>query len=318
MKNFTNSIRVVLAVIILLSITRKNTLAQSEPMFSQYTFNELFINPAYAGSHEALSMSAVYRNQWASIEGAPRTTTFTAHTPMFKSKVGLGITAYQDNIGVASQTGVFFNYSYRIKMNKGTLSLGLLGGFNGYQEKLSDIQTTEQGDMQFSRNTPMAFAPNFGFGTYYYTNKLYIGLSLPRLITNKLVVGPNGTVDRIDGSILKEELHYFLAAGYIIDVNPLLKLRPSMMLKTVVNAPMEYDLNVAALAYTMFWIGAGYRSGDSWNILTGYQINNQLRLGYSYDYTITKLKNYAGGTHELSLNYLLQYKSKKVTSPRYF
>lgn len=294
------------------------TWAQSEPMFSQYTFNEIFINPAYAGSHEALSISALHRNQWSSIEGAPKTNTFTAHTPLFKSKVGLGLTAYQDNIGVTAQTGVFFNYSYRIKLRKGVLSLGLLGGLNGYQEKLNEIQTTDQGDVLFSRNTPMAFAPNVGFGSYYYTDRFYIGLSLPRLLTNKLVVGPSGAVDRVDGSLMKEELHYFLAAGYIIDVNPLLKLRPSMMLKTVVNAPMEYDINLAALAYTMFWFGAGYRSGDSWNVLMGYQLNDQLRFGYSFDNTITKLKNYAGATHELSVNYILQFKTKKITSPRYF
>lgn len=292
--------------------------AQSEPMFSQYTFNEIFINPAYAGSHEALSFSSVYRKQWVNIEGAPTTKTFTAHSHLFKSKVGLGLTAYQDQIGVASQTGFFGNYAYRIKMSKGTLSLGLLAGFSGYQERLTEVKTNDNGDMKFAANTPMVFAPNFGFGTYYYTKRFYFGVSIPRMITNKLIINQNSQVERVDGSLNTEDLHYFIATGYIIDVNPLVKLRPSMMIKTVMNAPVEYDANLSALLYTALWIGGGYRSGDSWNILTAVQVNNQLRVGYSYDYTITKLKDFAGGSHEFSLNYVLKFNSKKITSPRYF
>lgn len=292
--------------------------AQSEPMFSQYTFNEIFINPAYAGSHEALSFSSVFRKQWVNIEGAPTTKTFTAHSHLFNSKVGLGLTAYQDEIGVSSQTGFFANYAYRIKLNKGTLSLGLLGGFSGYQERLTEVKTTDNGDRRFSANTPMVFAPNFGFGTYYYAKKFYFGVSIPRMMTNKLVISQFGEVERVDGSLNVEDLHYFIATGLIVDINPLLKLRPSMMIKAVANAPVEYDANLSAFLYTALWIGAGYRSGDSWNLLTAIQVNNQLRVGYSYDYTITKLKDFAGGSHEFSMNYVLKFNSKKITSPRYF
>ena len=302
--------------IILTNLTKVN--AQSEPMFSQYTFNEIFINPAYAGSHEAISLSSVYRKQWANIEGAPTTKTFTAHTPFFSDKVGLGLTVYQDAIGVATQTGYFANYAFRIKMRKGTLSMGMLAGFNGYQERLSEIKTNQTGDSRFANNTPTVYAPNFGFGTYYYTKRFYLGLSAPRLISNKLNIGPNGEVQSVDGAFVKSELHYFLATGFVFDINPLFKLRPSMMLKTVINAPIEYDVNLMALMYNSLWLGGGYRSGDSWNLLTALQINNQLRVGYSYDYTITKLKEYAGFTHELSVNYVFKYKAKKLTSPRYF
>lgn len=299
-------------------LNSKRADAQSEPMFSQYTFNEIFINPAYAGSHEALSFSSVYRKQWVNIEGAPTTKTFTAHSHLFKSKVGLGITAYQDQIGVSSQTGFFANYAFRIRLNKGTLSLGLLGGYSGYQERLTDVKTTETGDLRFSANTPMVFAPNFGFGTYYYTNRFYFGISVPRMITNKLIINQYSQVERVDGSLNTDALHYFIATGLIFDVNPLVKLRPSMMIKAVMNAPVEYDANISALFYKTLWIGGGYRSGDSWNLLTAIQVNNQLRIGYSYDYTITKLKDFAGGSHEFSMNYVLKYNTKKITSPRYF
>lgn len=296
----------------------KQASAQSEPMFSQYTFNEIFINPAYAGSHEALSFSSVYRKQWVNIDGAPTTKTFTAHSHLFKSKVGLGLTAYQDQIGVASQTGFFANYAFRIKMRKGTLSLGMLGGFSGYQERLSEVKTTENGDSKFAANTPMVFAPNFGFGTYYYTKRFYFGISVPRMITNKLIINQYSQVERVDGSLNTEALHYFVATGFIFDVNPIVKIRPSMMIKAVMNAPIEYDANISTLLYNSLWLGGGYRSGDSWNILTALQVNNQLRIGYSYDYTITKLKDFSGGSHEFSMNYVLKYNSKKITSPRYF
>lgn len=296
----------------------KDVKAQSEPMFSQYTFNEIFINPAYAGSHDAISLSSVYRKQWANIEGAPTTKTFTAHTPLFSNKVGLGLTIYNDVIGVANQTGYFANYAYRIKLNKGTISLGMLAGVNGYQERLSEIKTTQAGDNRFASNTPTVYAPNFGFGTYYYTKRFYIGLSVPRLIANKLNIGPNGEVQSVDGSFLKSELHYFLATGFVFEVNPLVKIRPTLMLKTVVNAPMEYDLNLMGIFYNSLWLGGGYRSGDSWNLLTALQISNQLRVGYSYDYTFTSLKDFAGYTHELSVNYVFKFKTKKLTSPRYF
>lgn len=299
-------------------LNSKRADAQSEPMFSQYTFNEIFINPAYAGSHEALSFSSVYRKQWVNIEGAPTTKTFTAHSHLFKSKVGLGITAYQDQIGVSSQTGFFANYAFRIRLNKGTLSLGLLGGYSGYQERLTDVKTTETGDLRFSSNTPMVFAPNFGFGTYYYTSRYYFGISVPRMITNKLIINQYSQVERVDGSLNIDALHYFIATGVIFDVNPLVKLRPSMMIKAVKNAPIEYDANLSTLLYNTIWIGGGYRSGDSWNLLTAIQVNNQLRIGYSYDYTITKLKDFAGGSHEFSMNYVLKYNTKKITSPRYF
>jgi len=164
----------------------------------------------------------------------------------------------------------------------------------------------------------MVFAPNFGFGTYYYTKRFYFGVSIPRMITNKLIINQYSQVERVDGSLNTEALHYFVATGFVFDVNPIVKIRPSMMIKAVMNAPVEYDANISTLLYNSLWIGAGYRSGDSWNLLTALQVNNQLRVGYSYDYTITKLKNFAGGSHEFSLNYVLKYNSKKITSPRYF
>lgn len=299
-------------------LTNQKLLAQSEPMFTQYTFNEIFINPAYAGSHEALSLSTLYRRQWMKIEGSPTTKTFTAHSKLLKSKVALGLTAYQDNIGVSTQTGLFANYAYRIKLNKGTLSMGLLGGYVAYQENLSEVKTNDGDDTEFLNNTPAVFAPNFGFGTYYYTKIFYFGVSTPRFLFNKLYINQNNEVERVTTAFNKEELHLFIASGYIFDVHPLFKLRPSGMLKVVMNAPVEYDLNIATLMFSSVWVGGGFRSGDSWNIMTAIQVTDQFRLAYSFDNTFTNLRSVAGATHELSLNYVMRYNKKKVTSPRYF
>lgn len=299
-------------------LTNQNVFAQSEPMFTQYTFNEIFINPAYAGSHEALSLSTLYRRQWMKIEGSPTTKTFTAHSKLLKSKVALGLTAYQDNIGVSTQTGLFANYAYRIKLNRGTLSMGLLGGYVAYQENLSEVKTNDGDDAEFLNNTPAVFAPNFGFGTYYYTKIFYFGVSTPRFLFNKLYINQNNEVERVTTSFNKEELHLFIASGYIFDVHPLFKLRPSGMLKVVMNAPVEYDLNLATLMFSSVWVGGGFRSGDSWNIMTAMQVTDQFRLAYSFDNTFTNLRSVAGATHELSLNYVMRYNKKKVTSPRYF
>lgn len=291
--------------------------AQNEPMFTQYTFNELFINPAYAGSNDALSISSVFREQWVNIDGAPSTKTLTAHTPLYESRVGLGLTAYKDEIGVASQTGIFGNYAFHIPLESGTLSLGVLGGLSGYQERLLDVKTNTP-DNRFSSNTPMFFVPNFGVGLYYYTKHYYIGLSAPRLIENTLVIDQNNAVQGVDGKFAGIGLHYFLASGILLDVGQLVKIRPAVLIKAVVNAPVEFDFNLAALFVNTLWLGAGYRSGDALNFLSAIQINNQLRIGYSFDYTFTSLSSYAGGTHEFSVNYLFAFNGRKITSPRYF
>lgn len=291
--------------------------AQNEPMFTQYTFNELFINPAYAGSNDALSISSVFREQWVNIDGAPRTKTLTAHAPFYQSRVGLGLTLYKDDIGVASQTGIFGNYSFKIPLETGTLALGVLGGVSGYQERLLDVKTNTP-DVSFSSNTPMFFVPNFGLGVYYYTKHYYLGLSAPRLIENTLIIDQNNSVQGVDGKFAGIGLHYFLASGIILDIGQLVKIRPAVLVKAVVNAPVEFDFNMAALFVNTLWLGAGFRSGDALNFLSAIQINNQLRVGYSFDYTFTKLSSYAGGTHEFSVNYLFAFNGRKISSPRYF
>lgn len=301
----------------LLLFTTYRVSGQNEPMFTQYTFNELFINPAYAGSHDALSTTSLFREQWINIDGAPSTKTLAAHAPLGESRVGLGITLLKDDIGVSSQTGLFGNYAFKIPLNTGTLALGVLAGVSGYRERLLDVKTNTP-DVRFSQNTPMFFVPNFGAGIYYYTKNYYLGLSAPRFIENTLIVNQSQTVERAEGKFAGVGLHYFLASGIIIDAGQLIKLRPAILIKAVMNAPVEFDFNLSALFVNTLWLGAGYRSGDAFNAMTAIQLNKQLRMGYAFDYTFSNLRQYAGGTHEFSLNYLFAFNGKKITSPRYF
>jgi type IX secretion system PorP/SprF family membrane protein len=308
--------RIVLIAVCLCSV---NTLfAQYEPMFTQYSFNEMFINPAYSGSHDALSVSALYRNQWVNIEGAPVTKTFTAHAPFANNKVGLGLTVYNDAIGVTNQSGAYFNYAYRIKMEESVLALGILGGVDGIQERLLDVRTTEGSDRQFAANTSMLLAPNFGTGLYFSNKDFYLSLSVPRLLQNKLVMNQNLQAERVTSNFNMEDLHYFMATGYVFTVNPLFKIKPSVMVKTVVNAPIEYDANLAFFMNNVLWLGAGYRSGDALNALIAVHPLPQLRIGYSYDYNLSTLRKYNAGSHEISVNYMFNYYKKRITSPRYF
>ncbi len=307
------------SLIVLFNFIAIEVKAQYEPMFTQYAFNEMFINPAYSGSHDALSMSTLYRNQWVNIQGAPTTKTFTAHAPFANYKVGLGLTVYKDEIGVTNQSGFYANYAYRIRLaDNSTLALGVLAGASGVQERLMEVKTTQGSDKQFATNTSLLLAPNFGTGLYYSTKKFYFSASVPRLMINKLVLNQDGIAERITSNFAFADLHYFIATGYVHTINPLLLVKPTLMVKTVLNAPVEYDVNLAFFFNNTIWLGAGFRSGDAVNAMAAVHLNPQFRVGYSYDYNFTTLRKYNAGSHEVVLSYTLNYYKKRVTSPRYF
>ena len=291
-----------------------NAHAQYEPQFTQYLNNELFINPAYAGSRGFAAATLLYRDQWVGIEGAPRTATFGFHAPFVHDKVGLGISIMNDRIGVTNQTGAFFNYAYHLPTSENsTLSFGLQGGIINVDEKLLDVNTIDP-DPQFSNNVSKVM-PNFGYGMYYHTNnKFYVGLSIPRFMENKIDASTFKTINRVN----VHNWHCYLYSAYVFDAGENVKCKPSLMLKAVQGAPLEMDVNINVLFKELFWVGASYRSGDAIALLTQYQLTKQLRFGYSYDYTLTKLNNYSSGTHEFTLGYDFTFDKAKIVTPRYF
>jgi type IX secretion system PorP/SprF family membrane protein len=290
--------------------------AQFEPQFTQYMFNEMFINPAYAGSRDNVSLTGVYRNQWVGIEGAPVTQTFSAHTPLKNKKIGVGLSLMNEKIGVTHDMAVFANYAYRIPIkDDDVLSMGLQAGLINHEEKLLDIHTQDQGDASFSANTPRLFLPNAGFGLYYFSKKYYAGISIPRLLQNKIDLTAS---DMVSNEVHIPYWHYYLMGGYVYDATDEIKLKPTFMVKAVAGAPLEAEVGVNALLKEVLWVGASYRTKDSWAAILSFQINRQLRIGYSYDYTITDLQQFNSGTHEVTLGYDFSFDKSKIITPRYF
>lgn len=308
------------SILLLIAVIFSSMLAkaQYDAMFTQYMFNEMYINPAYTGSKEAMAVNLTHRQQWVNFPGRPITTSFTLHGPLANNKMGLGLSVLNEQIGKLSRNLVYLNYAYRVKTgDKGHLSFGIMGGIHNQINKLSELKSTETGDIQISQNTPSLIAPNFGAGIYYYTNKFYAGISIPRMVDDSYLFNQTGDVIK-STSLNASKFHYYFTIGNVFEVNDDLKIKPQAMVKMVQNAPLQYDVNVNCLIKNKIWAGIGYRSGSDISALLGIQVNPQLLVNYSYDYALTKIQKYSQGSHEITIGYLFLYKQSKVVTPRYF
>lgn len=286
--------------------------AQFDPQFTQYMYNESFINPAYAGAHDALSMTGLARKQWVGFAGAPTNVTFSAHTPIANDKLGIGINFMNESIGIMYRNMAMVNLAYRLKLGEGKLCFGLQAGATGFTERLSQVTNIQANDNNFTQSTPLLFGPNLGGGLYYYTKKWYVGFSAPRMLVN------TSLSNAVSTKFAASSLSYFLTAGYVFTINYDLKLKPTIMIKAAQGAPIQPEVNLHAIVKDVFWIGAAYRHNDCVAALIGLQANAQFRIGYSYDFTLSKLQKYNSGSHEIMLNYIFKYKNKNFTSPRFF
>lgn len=294
-------------------LTSVRVVAQQDPMFSQYMFNILSINPAYAGSADRLSAVAIHRSQWVGFEGAPITQTLTAHAPLRYEALSVGGTVINDKHGPVSQTAIFADISYRLHFAKSKLAFGLKTGLNLFSANLLDLNPYVDGDQVFTSNISTKPLPNFGFGAMWYSKRWYVGLSAPRLLQNKLIEGqlPDFTNN-------KERIHGFLIAGYVWDINYYVKFKPTILLKAVNGAPPGADFTANFMLYDKFWIGAMYRWNDAIGALVQYEINNKFKFGYAYDYIISDLGRYSSGSHELMIGYDFGKGFKGEVSPRLF
>jgi type IX secretion system PorP/SprF family membrane protein len=279
--------------------------AQQDPMYSQYMFNMLSINPAYTGSRDMLSFTALYRKQWAGIEGAPTTFTFTADTPIRNQKMALGINLVNDKIGIAKNTVLNLSYAYRIRfVNEGILSFGLQAGADQYSADYSSVNTSQKGgvyDQAFAGSASAIF-PNFGFGVYYHTQRFYIGLASPKMIKNKLR-GENAPTLDFTSYPNRQNRHLFMNVGYDFELNQEITLKPSLMIKQVVGAPLAIDVNVNAYWKKLVGAGISYRTGDAILVMLEFQAQPELHIGYAYDMTLSKLSGTNAGSHEVLLRY---------------
>ncbi len=282
---------------------------QQQVLFTQYLYNMLPLNPAYAGSHESLSVTALAREQWTGIDGAPSTQTLSIHSPIPNRNMGLGLTVIHDKIGITDQTGLYGAYAYQLPLGNGAkLSLGLQAGATFYR---TDFTRVDPEDAAFM-NSVSEMQPNAGFGLWYSTDTYFAGLSAPQLIESKL---DKNSIDS-DSHLTR---HYFAVAGYVFNINSGLKLKPTVLIKYVDGAPLQLDLSANVLLKDVLGFGLSYRSFDSFDGLIQFQLTDQLQLGYSYDFvTTTELSRVNSGSHELMVNYRFSFNKSNIITPRYF
>jgi type IX secretion system PorP/SprF family membrane protein len=303
--------------------------AQQDALFSQYMFNTLAINPAYAGSRDVLSTTAMYRNQWGGLEGAPQTASVTVDMPFSKERMGIGIQAFRDVIGVTNQTGGYFSYAYRVRLSpKSTLAIGAqLGAFN-FNNMLSLVKNVgTQDDIFKTPNDVNKILPNVGAGLYLSNDRSYIGVSAPSLLEHKISQTGEARFRR----------HLFTQMGFVMPLGSSLKLKPSTQLRYVKGAPLSFDGNLNLWIKDKIGFGtsarfsqmnsAAQKLGDAVLGMLEVQLTPQLRFGYAYDFTMNDLNNpnktgksrLSGlPTHEGMLRYEFGYGRNKILTPRYF
>lgn len=289
---------------------------QQDPMLTQYMFNGMMLNPAYAGSHAYWSSTLTYRNQWtgADFEGAPQTAVGSVDGPIHGKNMGLGFTLMHDRLGVTKQNMALVSYAYQIRTSEQTkLALGVSAGVSQFVSNLTDVKIWDEGDVLYANNASKVL-PKFGVGAYFYAENYYAGISVPTLLSYE--DGNKFSMDLSKATFLRR--HYLLTGGVVLKVSDQVKFKPSILLKYVKNAPLEADLNFSAIFKDAFWVGASYRTQDAVAIILEYQTNSYFRIGYAYDITTSKLRNYQNGSHEIMIGVDFGKDLIKVKTPRYF
>lgn len=273
-------------------------MAQQDPLYTQYMDNLLVVNPAFAGSKENGNVLMVARNQWVSFPNAPLTRSFSYQTPMKNKNGGLGFSVMYDKIGPQIKTGVYFDYSYFLRASESyRLGMGLKGGVNFYRSSLTDLITINP-DPIYSQDIYKNFLPNLGVGFYLFSDDTYFGLSVPKLIENKV------TRDDYETEYVnKQEIHIYLVAGKTFNLNEEFQLKTSAMLRYVRNTPISLQVTAMAGFKKKFWVGGMARFGDSFAIVAQFQATEKMMIGYSYDFTISQLNTFSNGTNEIMFSY---------------
>jgi type IX secretion system PorP/SprF family membrane protein len=296
-------IKTILLILIPLSLA-----GQLTPVTNQYVLNPLTINPAYAGGKGYLNIAAFYRRQWAGITGAPETLTLTADAPIFNDKVGLGLIIISDKVGVTKETYIISNYSYKVSIGEGSLSFGLGAGIITTNTAWSDLIVNDPGDELYLVDSHGYIVPSFSFGTYYYNHNFFAGFSIPKLIGYKFNYDKNKYSLTVDPG----QYSYMFTTGYVFNISSKVDFMPSTLLTFAPERKMLFDLNANFNYVNRFWIGASYRNGRSFGALFQFQVNNQLKIAYTYDFDTGELGGYSNGSHEIMFRYEFRYKVNVV------
>ena len=285
------------------------SMAQQDPLFTQYAFNQIALNPGVAGSHSGMSFTAMSRMQASSIAGSPETHIFSAHTALRNNRMGVGLTFFNDQIGVTKQNEVGLVYSYSLKFENSTLSFGANASFNFFKIDLTEVDLGGVIDPSFQGAEINDFGVNFGAGAYYYSDRYYVGLSMPYVTKN--------TFEGNSDIAYTKDRSYYLLAGYVFDLTKDLKIKPYTNVKMPVGAPIQVDINASLIYHDEVYLGFGIRPNDSISAMFEWQINN-FRIGYAADFSSNNSDIFGNNAHEFMLNILLPTKKDVVANPRYF
>lgn len=301
--------KLVSVVVLLLSL---NVSAQQDAQFTQYMYNTVVINPAYAGSRNVLSINGIHRAQWVGLVGAPRTQTLSINSPIGE-RLGMGITVVRDELGPSSETYANFDISYTLPVSEdGTkFAFGVKGGFYSLNVDFNKLLIYNPTDAAIQQNNINKTSPVIGVGGYLYSDKWYVGISTPNMLQTDHYT--NSSVSKAS-----EDMHLYGIAGYVFDLNPDLKFKPATMLKMVKGAPLSFDLSANFLIREKITLGASYRLDAAISGLAGFQISDKMMFGYAYDFDTTDIRGYNSGSHEFFLRYEFISNVKGKVSPRFF
>tara|TARA_R110000868_G_scaffold475_1_gene3591 strand:+ start:1774 stop:2682 length:909 start_codon:yes stop_codon:yes gene_type:complete len=284
--------------------------AQQDAQFTQYMYNTININPAYAGSRGVMSIFALHRTQWVGLDGAPVTNTASINTPLNDSNLGLGVSIINDKIGPTDENTISADLSYTVPTSeKFKLSFGLKATANLFSLDITKLNAVDSDPSIRDYNNK--FTPNIGAGVYLHSDKAYVGFSIPNFIESN-------RYDDNEIAIFKEKINYYLIAGYIFDLDYNLKFKPALLTKLVAGAPLQVDLSGNFLFNDKFTVGVAYRWSAAVSAMVGFQISDGMYIGYGYDLETTKLARFNAGSHEVFLRYEIFKRNNKITTPRFF
>jgi type IX secretion system PorP/SprF family membrane protein len=305
--------RIIRLILLMLAL---ESYGQQDAQFTQYMYNTINVNPAYAGSRQTMSIFALHRTQWVGLDGAPTTNTVSIHTPINGSDVGLGLSIVNDRLGPSDENNVALDFSYTIPTSESyKLSFGIKGSANMLNVDFTKL-TYQYPNASQRDNIDNRFSPNVGVGLYLHSENTYFGLSAPNFLETK-------HFDRYANAgatsyIAKERINYYAIMGHVFNLSTELKLKPAVLAKLVQGSPLQVDLSLNAMVSEKLTLGLAYRWSAAVSAMVGFQANDSWFIGYGYDLETTKLANYNSGSHELFLRYELFNSYDKIVSPRFF
>ena len=286
--------------------------AQQDAQYTNYMYNTININPAYAGSRGVMSIFGLHRTQWTGLDGAPVTNAVSINTPIENSNLGIGLSFVNDRIGASDESTISADLSYTIQSTSiYKLSFGMKATANLLNVDYTKLNRYDLIDPKFKNNVENKFSPNIGAGAYFYSDKLYVGLSVPNFLQSDIFNDNTSTTSL-------ERLHYYLIGGYVFDLSSSIQFKPAFMCKTVVGSPLQVDLSANFLFNEKFVLGAAWRWDAAMSLMAGFQVNHKLYIGYGYDLETTQLSNYNSGSHEIFLRFELSKDPERIVSPRFF